>query len=154
MAEFTPITTQEEFDAAIGERLKREKEATAKKISDYEAANTKLSGQVGSLTKELEEANKKISGFDEERTALTAKIQGYESDSVKTRIALEIGLPYEMASRLSGDDEETIRKDAEGMYKLIGNVQPTPPLKSTEGDPEDDKTAAYKSLLGTVKGEE
>lgn len=154
MADFTPITTQEEFDAAIGERLKREKESTAKKISDYENANAELTGQIGSLTKELEEANKKISGFNDEKAGMEAKIKGYESDSAKTRIALEVGLPYEMASRLSGDDEETIRKDAESMYKLIGKSQPAAPLASTEGEPEDKETAAYKSLLKKIKGDE
>ena len=154
MADFTPITTQEEFDAAISERLKRAKESSDKKISDYEATNSDLTSQIGTLTKELEEANKKISGFDEEKAGMEAKIKGYESDSVKTRIALETGLPYEMAGRLSGDDEESIRKDAEGMYKLIGASQTTPPLKNTEPNPEDGKEAAYKSLLNEIKGDE
>ena len=36
MADFTPITTQEEFDAAIKERLTRDREAQAKK-TDWES---------------------------------------------------------------------------------------------------------------------
>ena len=35
MAEFTPITTQEEFDKAIGDRLKRERETVKKEYADY-----------------------------------------------------------------------------------------------------------------------
>ena len=34
MAEFTPITTQEDFDKAIGERLKRERETVKKNMPD------------------------------------------------------------------------------------------------------------------------
>ena len=41
MSEFTPITTQEQFDAAIGERLKRERESLAKKYGDYDALKQK-----------------------------------------------------------------------------------------------------------------
>ena len=40
MAEFVPITTQEAFDAAIGERLKRERESIAKKYGDYDDLKT------------------------------------------------------------------------------------------------------------------
>ena len=35
MAEFTPITTQEDFDKAIGERLKRERETVKKEYAGY-----------------------------------------------------------------------------------------------------------------------
>ena len=33
MAEFTPITTQEDFDKAIGERIKRERETVKKELA-------------------------------------------------------------------------------------------------------------------------
>lgn len=154
MADFTPINTQEEFDAAIGERLKREKEASAKIISTHEEENKKLTGTIAKLTKDIDEANKKISGYNEEKAGMQSKIKEHESDSAKTRIALEVGLPYAMAHRLTGEDEDAIRKDAEGMFKLIGASTPPPPLRDPEGKPEDEKTAAYKSLLGTLKGEE
>ena len=34
--EFTPITTQEAFDAAIKDRLARERETVTKKFADYD----------------------------------------------------------------------------------------------------------------------
>ena len=34
MAELTPITTQEQLDKVIGDRLKREKESTIKKMQE------------------------------------------------------------------------------------------------------------------------
>ena len=45
MAEFTPINTQEEFDAAIGARLKRERDTITAKYADYDD----LKGKVASL---------------------------------------------------------------------------------------------------------
>ena len=42
MGDFTPITTQAEFDAAIGERLKRERESFGKKYGDYDELKNKV----------------------------------------------------------------------------------------------------------------
>ena len=37
MAEFTPIETQEQFDAMVKDRLARAEKAAAEKYSDYDA---------------------------------------------------------------------------------------------------------------------
>lgn len=158
MSEFTPITTQEEFDDRISERLKRERETIAKKYADYETISKKnedLTKQNADYSKSLEAASKKIKDHDDEVKGLQSKIAKYETDSVKTRIANEQGLPYELAKRLSGDDEEAIRKDAEGLAKLVKDNKPVAPLANPEGDPgkKDDKVAAVKNMLHTMKGE-
>ena len=157
--EFTAITTQEQFDAAIGARLQRERETLAKKHGDYDDLKTKVADyekQIGEMSKNAEEASKKYAGYDKTLAELQSKVKGYESASVKTRIAHEVGLPYELAGRLSGDDENTIRKDAETLSKLLGNqTHQAPPLRSTEPDGLDNKTAALRSLTNqlTSKGE-
>ena len=69
---------------------------------------------------------------------LTTKVHNYETASVKTKVALEMGLPYQMASRLAGDDEASIRADAEAMKALIGQQTPRAPL----GDPESNNSKA------------
>lgn len=123
MAEFTPITTQEQFDAAIGERLKREREALAKKYGDYDELRAKTADQekqIGELTRSLTESSEKYAGYDKTLAELQAKLKGYETDSVKTRIALEAGLPYTMASRLCGESEEDIQADARSLASLMG----------------------------------
>lgn len=158
MAEFTPITTQAEFDAAIGERLKRERETLAKKYGDYEDLKTKVADyekQIGQMTEAASKAAQKYAGFDQQLADMQAKIKGYETASVKTRIAHETGLPYELAGRLSGEDEDAIRKDAEALSKLLGSQrQPrTPPLRDTEPIEKDEKKAALKSLLTKIKEE-
>lgn len=76
----------------------------------------------------------------------------YETSSLKTRIAHENGIPYELAGRLSGSNEEEIKKDAETMTKFL-RKKDVPPLAG--GDPQkiDDKKTAMKGMLASLKGE-
>lgn len=153
MAEFKAITTQEEFDAAIGERLKREQATVRKEYEGYLSPEEVAKRYAGYLSPDDEKAKYKGYLSPEEAAKKDAKIKGYETDSVKTRIALEKGLPYELASRLSGETEEDIRKDAEGLSRLIGQQkQDPPPLKSSETE-KGNNDAAYKAMLSGLKGE-
>ena len=144
MAEFTPINTQEEFDARIKDRLERE----AKK---YES-------QIAELTEKatrLDEQTSKLADLQSELDKSKALVRGYETSSVKMRIAHETGLPYEMAERLRGDDEKAIRQDAEAMKKYIGKPHGADPdfNPDTSGGKGDTRTAAFKSMLSSLKGE-
>ena len=136
MAEFTPIMTQEDFDAAISERLKREQA----KYSDYDTIKSDL----GTLRAQL-------SAKDAEISTLQGKVKGYETDSVKTRIALETGLPLDLRTRLTGETEEEICADANKLAKLFVQQKDPAPLRDTEPPVADEKTAAYKSLLNNLK---
>ena len=150
MADFTPITSQEQLDALIGDRIKRERDTVAKKYGDYDDLKTKVTDyekQIGDLSKTIEDSGKKYAGYDKTLADLTAKVKGYETRSVKMRIAHEAGIPYELATRLSGETEDDIRKDAESLAKLVGKPSPAaPPLKSTEPAGGDTKTAALRAL--------
>ena len=42
MSDFTPITTQDEFDAAIRERLNRAEQKFAQKYSDYDEIKSNI----------------------------------------------------------------------------------------------------------------
>lgn len=139
MAEFTPIETQEQFDAMVKDRIARAERATAEKISekysDYDTLKTQnndLSNQIAQLTEQIRKQTETIDGNKTVVDDLTAKVQAYETASVKTKIALELGLPYQMAERLNGTDEESIRKDAEAVMTLIGSKKPVAPLGSGE----------------------
>lgn len=155
MAEFKAITTQEEFDQAISERLKREKETQAKKYADYEQLkeeNASLKEQIGELNHTVDELTSKSKGYDEERQGLCSKIKSYEDAALKSRIAHEMGIPYELAGRLSGEDEKTLREDAKTLSQFFNRTRSTQPLKSTEPKT-DEKDSAYKALLEDLKGE-
>ena len=66
MAEFKPIETQEQFDAAISERIKREKETQAKAYEgylspqDYAEKEKDFNEKIETLQNSLKEAEGKI----------------------------------------------------------------------------------------------
>lgn len=155
MSEFKTIETQEQFDNLISERLERQKTSLdnhyAEKYKDYEdikSENIGLKNQLSAIqSKQTEDAEKLKS--------LTVKVQEYETNSVKMRIARETGLPYELAERLTGNDEEAIKKDAEILSKIvsINNNYKNVPLKDTEEPVEDDTRVALKKMLSSIEGE-
>lgn len=152
---FKPIETQEELDAIIADRITRAKKTAVEPFADYEdikAKNTAYESEIANLTQQLKEQTDKLNQGSTTVDELNARIKQYETASVKTRIAHEFGLPYELANKLSGDDEETIRADAQNLSKFV--VQPAAPLgnpEPTEGDP---KKIAWHGLIENLKGEE
>lgn len=156
MADFTPITTQEEFDAAIKDRLTRDREAqakkTAEKYADYEDLKNKTAEyekQIAGFTEQLkgvEEKDKKIA-------ELEGSVKKYELSALKTKIAHEAGLDYSLASRLNGDTEDEIRTDAKSLSDTIGKMKTSAaPAKSTEPAGAAGKSnAGYQALLSSLK---
>ena len=150
MSDFTIIETQEQLDKIIGERLKRERETTENKYKDYLSKEEVAKKYEGYLSPE--DVKKQYEGYlsPEEVAKKDAQIKGYETDSVKTRIANEVGLPYEMAARLSGEDEDSIRKDAQILQKLMGR-KVAAPLADPEGN-KGDRDAGLKAMLHQLSG--
>ncbi len=144
MSEFKPIETQEAFDAALKDRLERQKKSITDEIKKQfegwispEDAK-KSADQIAALTGKLSESETKIAD-------LTAKNSAYEISSVKMKIAHETGLPYELAERLSGSTEDEIRKDAETLSQFTSQPQPTPNY-SSEPPIGSSTDAAFKAL--------
>lgn len=109
--EFTPITTQEEFNEAIKDRLARERRVTAEKYADYDELKGKISTyeeQISTFQQAEQQRADETAELQRQIDELTAKNKRYETDSVKTKVALELGLPAAMASRLTGEDEASI----------------------------------------------
>lgn len=156
MGDFKPIETQEALNEIIKERIEQAKRSEAKKFEGYSSPEdvTALKNQIDELTKNSAAAAEKYANYDKELADRDATIKKYETASVKSRIAHEMGLPYGMADRLTGDDEETIKKDAEALKNIIGN-QPkkTTPLAGGPDTSGDSKRAAYKQMLDKLKGE-
>ena len=151
--EFKPIETQEALDAIIQKRIEQAKRSATQEVeskyADYEDLKQKAA-QVDSLTSELDTKKQRIAELEPFET----KCHNYEIDSVKTRVAMEEGLPYAFAARLTGDDEDAIRADAKSMAKLIGNQNA--PLGGSEPvtTPKDVKDQAYLQMARDLsKGE-
>ena len=153
-----PITTQEELDAIIGDRLARKDEQVKKQYGDYDDLKKKVAEQdtaIADYVKKLEEASKKAASHDKTVAELTEKVKSYEIGSVKTKIAHEHKIPYELAGRLSGETEDEIRADAANLAKLLSGSRETPPLADPEGGKSSGSDAGIKSLLSSLtKGED
>lgn len=156
MGEFKVISTQEELDALIKDRIERERKSLSEKYSDYDELkkrNTEYEAQVSKLSEANKAYEAKTAEYDKQISDLSLKIKGYETDSAKTRIALEAGLPYEMAGRLSGSTEEEIKKDAEILAKFVSKKE-TAPIRS--GEPEKynkSKDDALRTLVRNMSTE-
>lgn len=160
MSEFTPINTQDEFDIAIKERLKREREAQAKKYEgwispeDQQKRSAEYDKQIKALQDAATESEKTIA----EKDAKIAEGAKYRTDLEKTRIALAEGLKIEYADRLRGETEAEWRADAKTLAKDFAAAHRTAPLGSPEGSPRSGPTdkkaaekAAYKSMLAGIE---
>lgn len=139
----TPITTQEQFDSMIKDRLDRER----KKFADYDQLKTDLA----TAQKTIEEATAQRTALQKEIETLNGTVSGMKTEALKTSIAIEMGIPLELRSRLAGTTEEEIRADADALSKFIGKPAYAPPLKSNEPPAADSKDAAYKQMLQAMK---
>ena len=156
MADFTPITTQEEFDTAIKDRLTRDREAQAKKIAekyaDYDDLKTKAADyekQIADYAEKLKDAEEK----DKKIAELEGAVKKHETSALRIKIAHEAGLDYNLASRLAGESEEEIRADAKSLSETIGKMKTSAaPAKSSEPAGAAGKAnAGYQALLSSLK---
>lgn len=155
MSEFKPITTQEELDSIIGERLKRQKESISKQYTDYEDLKTKnvdLEKELTELKKSIESSTSSKTELEKQIEELTGKVKAHDLSSLKIKYALENGIPYHLAGRISGDDEDSIKADAESLSDFFKSQTPPPPLKNTEKKVSGEDVA-YQNILKGLKGE-
>ena len=147
MSEFKIIETQEQFDQAIKERLDREH---AKASKEYEEKLSGLNEQIKALTKEngsVKESLEKMADKDKEIDALKGQVKGYEKAKLRTDIALQHNIPYNLSDRIQGDDEEAMKKDAESLAKYFQKAEPIAPPKEVNQDKKGD---AYQELLNNL----
>lgn len=161
MSEFKVIETQEQLDAVIGERVaraeKKGEEKALKQYSDYEDLKKQLeekTAKVEELSTQLSTQTENASTNAQELEDLKTQLHKYETDSVKTRVAHEMGLPFDLAARLSGEDEESIRADAKALAEVVGKTKPAAPLGSSEPVVKgNDRESALREMLSNMKGE-
>lgn len=126
--------TDEQIEATMAEHGKA---IQAVKPTDYDALKSEketLSQQIVALNNSLTAANEEKEAIEKEKETLLNENTGYKQEKLKGRIAHEFKIPFELASRLSGETEEELKADAKSLAELLV-VKPTLPLGSTE--PED-----------------
>ena len=155
MSEFTPITTQEEFDKAIKGRLAQKDRELEEKFKDYLSPD-----KVSELKKDYEnkleeskrlvkEAQDKLKENESSVAELKARAEKAESSILKSKIAHQHKLPMELAERLVGETEEDLNKDAESLASIVGSGS-TPPLYTRETNNAGGATANDAAMLGLL----
>lgn len=139
---------KEVIDKVMAEHGKTIQEVKPKDYDEIKSAKEKLEKQVKDLNGTLTTTNEKYAGYEKNIEELNGKIKDYEIKNIKYRIANENGIPLELASKLTGETEEDLKKDAETLSSFIR--KPTLPLKHTEPKV-DDESAAYKEILSNLK---
>ena len=158
MSEFTPITTQEEFDKAIQKRLAQKEREMTESFKEYMSPSDvkELRAECERKIKDAQDAVKvveeKLKAKDLAVSEITKRAEVAEGSLLKNKIAYENKLPLELASRLIGDTEDELKADAE---KLASLVRPSsaPPLKSTDiggGSTTTKADAGLMQLLGQL----
>ena len=141
---FEPITSQEQLNRVIGARIRKAKESAEEKYSDYGTLKEKAE----KYDKDIGDLRKTISTLKDEKSGLEDRINAYETASIKARIAREEGLPYELADRITGKDEEEMRADAQNLRKYMTPAARTaPPLRSTETENINPENREMKEFL-------
>lgn len=155
------ITTQEELDAVIKDRLGRQENKIRAEYADYDtlkASNEKLTGDLESANNNLKTAQEQVKTHEATISGLNAQVAQYERDSAKTKAALAAGLPAEMANRLQGDDAEALKADAEALAKMFTanrQVQPLADPESTGGSSDgNSERESLRKVLKNVRGEQ
>lgn len=152
MAEFKPINTQEEFDAAIKDRIERAERSVEQKYADY----GKLKDQITKLEADKKALETRISGFDQEKAEVqkkldeaTQKTKDLEKDAMKTNAAIAAGLPLDLRNRLTGETEEEIKADAENLVKIVGagSGMNLPGFHGNDQGDGNEKDVAFKGML-------
>lgn len=151
MAEdFKVIETQEDFDNAIKARLERERNKYAEQLTELDNVKGELATaktQITELTEGLKSANEKIAGYDTQIAEKDKAIKAYESHSVKTRIAAEMGLSLSAIDFIKGENEDEIRKSAEDLKALVGTTQTAPLAVEPRLSETAKSDAALKTML-------
>src|SRR5699024_7253610 len=102
------------------------------KPTDYDElkeASKTYEQQINDLQATIDAQKESLGSIDE----LKKEIESYKLKDIKTNIAVQAGIPLELASRLSGETEEEIKADAESLAGFVNQKQPLP-LKQTEPD--------------------
>lgn len=127
--EFKVIETQADFDARIKDRIARAEQKIKDQYTDYDT----LKAQNSDYAKQIEQLQSEKAEIESERDKYSAQVNKYAKDALRTEVAREVGIPYGMADRITGDDKDAMIKDAEKIKKCF-SVKPEAPFGGS-GEP-------------------
>ena len=139
MAEFKAINTQEDFDAAIKDRLARAEAAVRKQYEGYKSPDD--------VQKELD----KIKDFEKQVSDLKAENGKLKVAGWKQAALSRAKLPAEYLEFIQGSDEKAINESADKLAKLAGESGKTGITKNT--DAASGNSGAWSSVLQSIKSQ-
>lgn len=153
---FKVFETEEEYNEAFKDRVERER----KKYADYDALKEKaglydellkqdFEGKAKKARADYDALVEKYKDHDKTVSALTERATRAENSLLKVKIANEYKLPLELAERITGENEDAMKQDADMLSKYVHSTTPAfnPEPVNTETAAKD---AAYKSLLANL----
>lgn len=123
---------QEVKPAEDYEKLKNDKAALEKQVSDLQNDIASKENEYTTINSTLEE--------------LKTENEKFKVENLKTNIAIQAGIPVDLAGRLAGETEDEIKADAEKLAGFISKKDPLP-LRSTEPESIDKEEQAYSNML-------
>lgn len=155
MAEFKPIETQEELNRVIGATRREATERAKEQFADYDelkAAKADLEARLAKAEEAAKSAATDKDGVVQQVKGLEEQLEAMKVKEVKTRAAIQMGLPYDLADRLKGTTEEDILKDAETLsLQFKPKAQPLADSEPSVSK-NDSKEASMKAMLHSVLG--
>jgi hypothetical protein len=153
MSDFEAIETREQFEEAVKDRLEQERETVRREFSGYlspEAVEEKYKEYLSP-----EAVEEKYKGYlsPEDAANKDAAIAKYEKESKRVKVAMENGIPYELAGKLSGETEDEMKKDAEAFSKFLKGKTTYPNFTRDTDNKDDSIREATKKMLNNLKGE-
>lgn len=148
MSESTTFT-QEDLNKIVSERVKRAQAKTEeleKRVKELEEERAGLLSTIEANNQLLIEKDGLISAKESEFAELQKVSDEYKASQLKTQIAVRNGLPYDLAERLQGSDEESLQADAERLSAFVKQKQVIAPMKSNEPEV-DSRTASMRQVL-------
>ena len=159
MSDFTPITTQEEFDKAIKGRLAQKDREFEEKYKDYLSPD-KVSELKKDYENKLEESKKLVKETQDKLkenesfvVELKARAEKAENSILKNKIADQHKIPIGLADRLVGETEDDLNKDAEKVKAYLEEAKKaggTPPLYTRETNNTGSGSATDAAMLGLL----
>ena len=149
--------TQEEVNKLVGQARLEGKDSGRKEYEGWISPDD-LAKQKEKFNSQVEGLNEQIKTLTDEQAALKTQltekdgtIAEYEINSVKLRVAKDLGLSYDAIQFLKGEDEDSIRESGESL-KSLGGTQKMPPEFNSERPPEEDGvTAAFRKMNPNIK---
>lgn len=126
------------LEKEVVEKIMKEHGITVQntKPEDYDS----LKEQIKTHKQVVDDLNGKLASkkdgdveFEKERSGFLSKIADYERKDLQYRVARENNLPFDLASRLSGETEEDLIADAKSLASYLSQ-EPTLPLHPGDGD--------------------